>query len=398
VRVLAIAAVAAAVTPQFATAQDAPPAAFADIELERSRACVPVLARMDALNDELQPLGVRAERLRLVGEAVALEDRLIMDQLDQTDATELAVYDWFVADGRLAQAYVDTENEDMQRQRTVSREAIKGTVQLALNAIQADAQAIIDASGDIAAEAAPCDGAIFIRSAVVEACLGQESLLCTSAATTEPDGVYRFVESPNDLWDVQELRPWSEPEPLAVAPTGVLTGARSVALARHGNIVISVGFAPLIQERSTMTPEDIQQFSELLDSMGFEFDHPDVIYVPSLVVRATLPDKLAGEDQYVLHFGTIDDADIVWSSPAGSGDVVEAPSILQPYQLVRLQNGEALSLTAIATDEAGDDEAVFSLDVTTVNQATATRALLGYMAVQMVEDLKLLIPPSRGPK
>ena len=169
-----------------------------------------------------------------------------------------------------------------------------------------------------------------------------------------------------------------------------------MAFARHGNIVISIEFAPALQRRNGMTPEQVGQFQEVLDSIGFEFDHPDLIYAPSLVVRATLPDKLAGEDLYVLHFGAADDADVVWSAPAGTGDVLEAPAVLQSHQIVRLQNGEALNLTAITTDEAGKNEAVFTLDVTTVNQATATRELLGYMAGQMVEDLKALLPPGGG--
>ena len=115
-------------------------------------------------------------------------------------------------------------------------------VQDAVVAIQTEAQALIDASGDIATEAAPCDGAILIRPAVIQACASQQIPVCVSAAAAEPDGVFRFVDTAEDLWDVQELRPWTAPGPLAVAPSGMLTGARTVAFARHGNIVISVGF------------------------------------------------------------------------------------------------------------------------------------------------------------
>ena len=396
-RIFTIAAIITLASPQFATAQDMLLSSFDAIERARTAACVPILARMDALNTELMPLGLRAERLRKIGEAMALEDRMIMDELDQSDETEKAIHDWFVADGRLAQAYVDTENQDMQRQRTIAREGAKGTIQIAATAIQTQAQDLIDASGDVATAAGPCDGAILIRSVVIEACATQDSPVCApAAAAVDPDGVYRFVDAAEDLWDVQELRPWTTPGPLSVAPTGTLTGARSVAFARHGNIVISIEFAPALQRRNGMTPEQVGQFQEVLDSIGFEFDHPDLIYAPALVVRATLPDKLAGEDLYVLHFGAADDADVVWSAPAGTGDVLEAPAVLQPYHIVRLQNGEALNLTAITTDEAGKNEAVFTLDVTTVNQATATRELLGYMAGQMVEDLKVLLPPGGG--
>ena len=45
------------------------------------------------------------------------------------------------------------------------------------------------------------------------------------------------------------------------------------------------------------------------------------------------------------------------------------------------------------TVEDADNEAVFTLELTTVNQVTATRALLGYMAGQMVADLNRLAPP-----
>ena len=45
--------------PVIGVAQDAPPAGIAEIELERSRLCVPVLTQLDELNLQLQPLGIR---------------------------------------------------------------------------------------------------------------------------------------------------------------------------------------------------------------------------------------------------------------------------------------------------------------------------------------------------
>ena len=60
---------------------------------------------------------------------------------------------------------------------------------------------------------------------------------------------------------------------------------------------------------------------------------------------------------------------------------------------MRLQAGEPIRLTAVHTVEDADNEAVFTLELTTVNQVTATRALLGYMAGQMVADLNRLAPP-----
>lgn len=389
-------AVAALLVPQLLSGQDAAPAGLGDIEAARSRACVPVLARVDALNLRLQPLGLRAERLRAVATAIAIEDRAFVDSLDQTDETEAAVHAWFIADMRLAEGYVETQNEELQRQRTVAREGIKGTVQGALEAVQAGARTIMESEPDLSAEAAPCDGAIFLRPEVLAACEGVESPICSAAAPTEPDGVFRFVDSAEDLWDVQEIRPWSPPGPLQVAPDGSLAGARTVAFARHGNIVITVAFAPLIQPRSQIDEEQAAELMAIVDSIGFAFDHPDLVYAPSIAVRATLPEAIAGEDLYVLHFGTADDADIVWTAASNSGAPLEAPVVLQPGHIVRLQNGEPLQMTAVRSTEDGDNEALFTLALTAVNQANATRQLLGYMAGDMVEDLKRLIPPGSG--
>ena len=381
--------------PSRATAQDAP-VGFGNLEMARSRDCVGVLTRMDVLNAALQPLGVQAERLRVLTEAIALEDRDIMPSLDQTNAVEAAIHAWFVADGLLAQSFLDSGNEDLRRQRGIGREQLRGTIQGADAAVQAQAQAVIDASGDLAAEAGPCDGAIFVRSAVVEACQSQTGPVCAAAATPGPDSIFRFVDSSEELWDVQELRPWTTPGPLRVAQNATLTGARTVAFARHGNIVISVAFAPMIQERASLSEEEITQFAETLDSLGLVFEHPLLSFAPSLAVRATLPESLAGENIYALHFGSADDADVVWTAPAGTGGVLESPVVLQAHQVVRLQNGEALTLTAIVNSEGDDNEAVYSLDVTTVNQSSAVRGLLGYMAQGMAADLLRLIPPGGG--
>ncbi|MDA0312933.1 MAG: hypothetical protein O2992_12555, partial [Gemmatimonadetes bacterium] len=135
--------------PSRATAQDAP-VGFGNLEMARSRDCVGVLTRMDVLNATLQPLGVQAERLRVLTEAIALEDRDIMPSLDQTNAVEAAIHAWFVADGLLAQSFLDSGNEDLRRQRGIGREQLRGTIQGADAAVQAQAQAVIDASGDLA--------------------------------------------------------------------------------------------------------------------------------------------------------------------------------------------------------------------------------------------------------
>jgi hypothetical protein len=63
---------------------------------------------------------------------------------------------------------------------------------------------------------------------------------------------------------------------------------------------------------------------------------------------------------------------------------------------MRLQAGEPIRFTAVQTVEGTDNEALFTLELTTVNQVAATRALLGYMANQMVDDLMRLVPPRGG--
>jgi hypothetical protein len=379
--------------PASIAAQDAAPVGFAELEIKRSRECVGVLKRLDDLNQVLQPLGLRAERMRLLLGAIGLEDRSIMDSLDREDPTESAVYDWFVSDGRLAQSIVDTGNQGLQQQRTINREQVRGQVQAEAQTIQGEAQAMIDTSDGLGTEANPCDGAILIRPVVIEACETEESPVCDAVADTAGARGYSFVESAEDLWGVQELRPWSQPGGLQLEANGALGGARTIALARHGNVVLTVAFSPLIMERSALSEEQAAEFEEILDSLGFEFDHPDLVYAPSLAVRATLPEPLAGEDMYVLHFGAAEDADLLWTGPAGTGELIEVPVVLEARHVLRLQAGEPIRLTAVHSVEDADNEALFTLELTTVNQVAATRALLGYMAGQMVADLNRLAPP-----
>ncbi len=379
--------------PVIGVAQDTPPAGIAELELERSRLCVPVLAQLDALNLQLQPLGVRTERLRQITAAIAIEDRTVMDSLNVNDPTEAAVRDWFLSDGRLAQSFVDTNQQTIQQQRVVGRELIKSAVQTTLEGIQSEAQGIIEEAGDFGAEANSCEGAILIRSAVIEACGSEQNLICDAAKPANSDGAYRFVDSPEDLWDVEEFRPWTSPGPLQLGPEGQLDGASTVALQRQGNIAFSVAFRPDIRPRADMTPEGIQTFQTLLDSIGFEFDHPDLIYAPALAIRATLPEPLAGEDRYAIHFGAIETGDVIWSGASGTGTPIEISVLLTPIHIVKLTQGESLELTAIRSLDDGSAEALFSLGLTPINQVSATQALLAYMATQMPQDLNLLVPP-----
>ena len=392
-RVLTAALAALLAKPLMGIAQDTPPDGFADLELERSRLCVPVLVQLDALNLRLQPLGLRTERLRRIAAAIAIEDRTLMDSLNTSDSTEAAVRDWFVSDGRLARSFLETNQQSLQQQRAVDREWIKGTVQATLEGIQVEAQDLIEETGDFGVGDRACEGAVLVRSAVLEVCGSEQNSICDAAKPANSDGAYRFVESPEDLWDMQELRPWTSPEPLQVGPDGQLDGASTVAFARQGNLAFSVTFRPLIRRRSDMTPEDIQNFETLLDSIGFELDHPELIYAPALAIRATLPEPLAGEDSYIIHFGDIETADIIWGGASGTGAPIEISVLLTPIHIMKLTQGDPLQLTAIRSLDDGNGEALFGLGLTPVNQTSATQSLLAYMATQMPEDLKLLVPP-----
>ena len=382
--------------PIAVVSQDIAPDGIADLEIERSTLCMPVLAGLDALNLGLQPLGIRSERLYQITAWIAIEDRSMMDSLNIDAPTEAAVRDWFLSDGRLAQSLLDTNQanqQTIQQQRTVARELIRARVQASLDEIQAEAQTIIDQAGDVGTDANTCEGAILIRSAVLAACGSEQNPICDAAKSRDASSAYRFVDSPEDLWGVQEFRPWTPPGPLQLGPDGQISGAATVGFTRQGNVALSVTFSPLIRPRSEMTREDIQDFQIVLDSIGFEFDHPELIYAPGLGIRATLPEALAGEDSYAIHFGAIETGDIIWGGDSDTGAPIEITILLTPIHILKLTQGETLELTALRSLEDGSAEALFSLPLTSVNQVSATQSLLAYMATQMPEDLKLLVPP-----
>ena len=382
--------------------QAAVPSDLATVELARSRECVGVISRVEEVNARLEPIGLLVQRLQLLYQAVVLEDRNIMEQLDQTDALEAEAHAWFVADGRLAQAYLDTQNEDLQHQRTVAREQIKGRIQTAIEGAQGRAVSELEAQGDLSGKVGRCDGAIFIRSAVLEACETQASPVCAKAAAP-PDSAlpFRFVEAASDLWDVEEIRPWSDPRGLVVGEDGSLGGARSEVLGRRGNVAVSLAFSPLIQQRAELEDSVTVELDMLLDSLGIEFDHPEIIFAPALAIRATLPHALAGEDRYMLHFGPPDTADLIWTAPAGSGTALDDLVVLGPRHLHTLVNGAPLTLTAITVEEDAEGnarpaEVRFLIPLTGANQAGATLALLEYMATQLPRELLQLFPVGGG--
>jgi hypothetical protein len=387
------AAAAALSLPVPTSGQEQPPAGLAAVEAARSRDCVGVLGRLAEVDASLAPLAARSQRLIGVAQAVALEERSVVDSLDASDEVESEVLAWFLADRELAERYLAERDEALVEERAAAREAIKARISAALEAVQAQANEVISSSGDLMSRASGCDGAVFIRGPVLEACETTSSPVCEAARGSEPDDRFRFVDRPEDLWDHQELRTWTSPGPLQAAPDGQLGGARTVAMTRTGNLLVSVAFAPLLQDRSGLTPEVADRLSVIDDSLGIESSHPDIAVAPSIGLHANLPSPLADESGYVLHFGTPDSADVVWSGPSGTGQIIQASVPLAAAHVARLVGGQPINFTAVRESEAGAPEAVFSVQLTSVNQAAATGALLAYMTDGLSADLARLVQP-----
>jgi hypothetical protein len=266
-------------------------------------------------------------------------------------------------------------------------------VTTAIDAVQAEADVILEATGDLRDQAPRCEGAVLVRSAVLETCGASSSEVCATARdTTARAAPYRFVESGEALWGIQELRAWTAPTPFQLAG-GQLGGGRTLGVTRTGNLIVTLGFGPLLQPRSALQPEPSEARLALGDTRGFGGAHPDVVYVPALTLHATLPDALDEESSYLLHFGTPEEADMIWSASAGTGANVEAIVPLAPSHLVRLASGDPLTLTAVRDTEPGEADALYAIELTSINQATAVQALVGYMAGQLAADLERLIPP-----
>jgi hypothetical protein len=207
------------------------------------------------------------------------------------------------------------------------------------------------------------------------------------------DERFRFVESPEAVWDVTELRPWTDPTPIRAMPNGQLDGARTVGFARMGNVVVSVSFSPLLRDRASLTDEETARMSSVNDSLGISFENAELAFAPAMGIRATLPQPLADESVYLLHFGPPETADVVWTGQPGTGTALEAAVPLAAAHVGKLQAGEPMALTAVRETASGEGEAVFSIGLNAVNQARASSALLGYMSDQLGRDLAALIRP-----
>jgi hypothetical protein len=238
-----------AVWPSPVSGQGDSPPDLAAVEMERSRMCTPVFIRLAELEQDLAPVAQGSERIRALYEAVVLEDSARVAPFDASDPHEAAVREWFESDAALALEYLETSDEAVQERRDRERAAIRERLETAHEVLQERAQEILGADPELPAGARACEGVILVRSAVVEACDGLSGPVCEEARAGEVQGRYRFVEAPEDLWDVEQLRPWTPPTPLRPTPQGELGGARTGTLLRRGNIHLLVGLEPMIRER-----------------------------------------------------------------------------------------------------------------------------------------------------
>lgn len=374
------------------------PSGLAEVEATRSRACVGALNRIEELDSILRPYGDRLERLRALGRAVTLEDRGEAGALSPSDSVEAAVARWFVSDSILAMRYIAEKVESIQIERAEGRTAILNEIRSVMGEVNAQAQERIGDSAALEAEAQPCDAAIFVRSVVREECASSASRFCRAAADTVPQAPYRFVDSATDLWDVEEYRPWTTPEPLRATSGGGLAGARTAAQARRGNVVVGVALSPLLRAREELDSAGVAELDANLDSLGYVFDHPLFVMSPVVELQANVPPPLGGETHLLLHFGDLSGDDVIWSSGVGNGGLFQQSILASRSVLERLQAGELVSLTAVRVPEGEDPTAVpvYTVPLLQVGQAQGVTALLEYMAGGALgRDLAALIPPSQ---
>jgi hypothetical protein len=119
--------------------------------------------------------------------------------------------------------------------------------------------------------------------------------------------------------------------------------------------------------------------------------------VPALAIQATLPRALGGESEYILHFGPPDAPDIIWGAEADTGAPLLGSIALAPEHVAQLLGGNPLTLSAIRETDAGEAEVVYAIELSSLNQVSPVRNLLGYMSEQLAADLSRLIPPPDNP-
>ncbi len=381
------------------------PSRLAEVEAARSRACVPVFAALTELDADLQPLAERAERIRALAQALALEDTADVAPFDRASPLEASVADWFARDADLGRRWAESQDSALLVQRREARDAMRQELRDSLSAVGRAGQDRIAAAGEIEEAAGRCQGKILVRPAVLEVCDTVDSPVCQPARGASSDGEWRFVERGEDLWDVEQLSPWSQPAALARTQDGSLVGGRTAGSVRRGNVRLMVGVGYMLRPRNELAPEEVADFEANLDSMGFTFEHPDLVMAPALDILVETPGLLDGETHYLLHFGDLSDpaTQVVWTVAAGPGGPLQASIPAAPGALARLQAGQGLSLTAVAMqtpDEAegvAEAQALYTLPLSPVGQAPAVGRLLGYMAGgQFAQDLRRVLPPAAG--
>ncbi len=347
----------------------------------------------------MEPFAVRLDRVNALGQAVSLEKAGDVVPFNRADPLEDAVARWFAADSALAVRNIAQPDSAISQERRMARTSILDQLRQALEEASAEAQGKIREGAPIQVAAEPCVGAILVRSAVLEACATTPSPVCEAARAQEPQGSYRFVDAPEDLWDLEQYGPWSQSGPLQRGADGNLVGARTDARARRGNVVFTVAVAPLFRPRSELSEEEVAQFNANLDSLGFVFGHPLLVMAPGIELQGNLPPPLGGENLYALHFGDLSGDDMIWNMEAGSGGQFQASFPASASALARLQAGEVVSLTALRVpeEEGAEAEAVFTLSLLQVGQSNNVGALLQYMGGGgLSTDLLALIPPGAG--
>lgn len=384
-----------------ASSQATPPAGMAAVESARSADCVGEIAAVADLNTKAAPYARRLQRIRALAGAVALEDTSSVAPMDTLDALERDVRDWFEKDESLATRIVAGDSA-LVTQRDQAREAIKKRLQDEMTSVTAEAQGKLTEADSVQSAALPCQNAIFVRPAVLEACKTGSGPLC-AAARLSPDSAakvspFRFVNQADDLWDVQEMKPWTDPVPLQRAADGSMILPRTAARTRHGNIVVAVALAPMIRDRAEMDSTQIAEFEANLDSLGYAFDHPDFVMAPAMEIQASVPAPVGNENLYLLHFGDVANPDVIWSMKAGDGGVIQSSFPATAKLLDRLKAGDALSFTAVQVPEGSTEGTpIYSLTLLNLNQARAATTLLGYMqSGDLNKDFKALVPPKGG--
>ena len=369
---------------------DAAPAGLARVEIERSRACVGILSRLSTVSTLLEPIAARSQRLLMISDAIALEDPAVVQLLDSADPVEVQVREWFSVDAAYARRNVSAQSATITAERSAARETIKTLVSQALTEVETQANAIVSENQALMEEAAPCDGAIFVRQPVIEACQTEAGPVCEEVGLPpSPERAFRFVDDAETMWDVEEVRPWTDPGPLRAGPTG-LAGARTVGFARVGNVVLSVSFAPLFRALVEATPDQLSRFRAVNDSLGITFAHDELTFTPGVGIRAALPVPLDEEVRYIFHFGEPEDPDVIWTGDAGTGRVLQQTLPLGAAHVLRLQSGEQLTMTALGAGADGSEEPLYAIGLTNVNQRPATQALLAYMVSRLSTDLAAL--------